>query len=146
MSAKTAGSLPLFFVAAASLVMPPATEAQDLKPQESSLTVPLEPKLTPLELTLAPIVFHSVFLVIGPPKKAMVTVTVVVKASNPGKKDTHAVVKATLFDANGTPMTSETKTKELEEGDKRKDIKLELKVRQELVSPQLKCKLDLSVP
>jgi hypothetical protein len=146
MSAKTAGSFPLFVVAAASLVMPHTTEAQDLKLQESSLTVPLEAKLTPLELTLAPIVFHSVFLVIGPPKKGIVTVSVVVKASNPGKHDTHAVIKATLFDENGTPITSETKTKELEEGDHRKDAKLDLKVRQELVSPQLKCKIDLSVP
>ena len=142
MSPRMVACVSVCSVAIASLVTPPV-RAEDSK--SHSLTVPLEPKLIPLEVTVEPMVFHSVSLVIGPPKNDLVTVTVIVKASNPGSHDEDAVVKVTVFAADGTPMTSETKRKEIEEGENRKDIKVEVKLQQGAVSPQLKCKVDLSV-
>ena len=110
-----------------------------------SITVPLETATVPIEITIDTIEYHSVRVLVSPPAKGSVKVTLTVKASNPGDEDHNAIVKATLLGAGGETILTKTGRRDVEEGEKNKDVKVEFQVPEGALGPNVSCRLDFSV-
>lgn len=90
-------------------------------------------------------VFHFVQALVSPPVKGVVRVSLIVRASNSGDQDFDAIVKATLVRPDGTTVATDTKQREIEEGQKNKDIQIEFNVPEGALPPDVSCRLEFSI-
>jgi hypothetical protein len=98
----------------------------------------------PLELTVDPMVYHSVRVQVGPTEKGSVKITFVVNASNPGDQDHDAVVNLTVLGADGQTLLTKRASREIEEGEK-KDLKFEIKLLESALEPGVTCRLEFAI-
>jgi hypothetical protein len=111
---------------------------------ERAVTFTLESQTVPLELTVDPMVYHSVRVQVGPTEKGSVKITFVVNASNPGDQDHDAVVNLTVLGADGQTLLTKRASREIEEGEK-KDLKFEIKLLESALEPGVTCRLEFAI-
>jgi hypothetical protein len=123
----------------------PCSEApQDSARSDAETTIDVKAGKVLLNLKVGEIDFTFAQIVLTPPAQGSVRIKLKVAGSNLSDHDHSAAVQATLLGASDVVISTTTKKREIEEGERDKGLDFEFRVTEEQLASGLKFKLKLT--
>lgn len=111
---------------------------------DSETTIDVQAGTFPLNLKVGEMDFTFAQIEVSPPAKGLVRIKLKVAGSNFSDHDHSVEVRATLVDPTDAQISTATKKREIEEGEKDKGLDFEFRVSQEQLASGLRFNLKLT--